>query len=230
MEKKFLGSTGLAKLIEKLFEVFAKVGHTHSKSEISDFPTIPSNTSQLTNDSGYITADDVSTIIPVDSELSDSSENPVQNKIIHSELKVLSDLIGDSPVIEQITGAISGIDFPVTSVNGKSGDVELEEIYVQPNEPSDPNEGSLWVDTDADPDGVIYLDNTLSFKGMAADAKAVGDALAGKQPVGDYALTSEVSKIISVPSSEESDNGKFLRVVDGEAAWDVVINAEEVSV
>lgn len=31
-------------------------GHTHTKSQITDFPTIPSNTSQLTNDSGYITS------------------------------------------------------------------------------------------------------------------------------------------------------------------------------
>ena len=30
--------------------------HTHTKSQITDFPTIPSNTSQLTNDSGYITS------------------------------------------------------------------------------------------------------------------------------------------------------------------------------
>lgn len=29
--------------------------HTHKKSEITDFPTIPSKTSELTNDSGYIT-------------------------------------------------------------------------------------------------------------------------------------------------------------------------------
>jgi len=34
----------------------ANSSHTHTKSQITDFPTIPSNTSQLTNDSGYITS------------------------------------------------------------------------------------------------------------------------------------------------------------------------------
>ena len=34
----------------------ANSSHTHTKNQITDFPTIPSNTSQLTNDSGYITS------------------------------------------------------------------------------------------------------------------------------------------------------------------------------
>lgn len=34
---------------------FTPSSHTHTKSEITDFPTIPSKTSQLTNDSGFIT-------------------------------------------------------------------------------------------------------------------------------------------------------------------------------
>lgn len=34
----------------------ANSSHNHTKSQITDFPTIPSNTSQLTNDSGYITS------------------------------------------------------------------------------------------------------------------------------------------------------------------------------
>lgn len=34
----------------------ANSSHSHTKSQITDFPTIPSNTSQLTNDSGYITS------------------------------------------------------------------------------------------------------------------------------------------------------------------------------
>ena len=33
----------------------ASSSHTHTKSQITDFPTIPSKTSQLTNDSGFIT-------------------------------------------------------------------------------------------------------------------------------------------------------------------------------
>lgn len=85
MESKFLGSTGLAKFLENLYNVFSTVGHTHTKSQITDFPTIPSNVSQLTNDSGFVTAEQVTMIIPVDSTMSDTSENPVQNKVIKAK-------------------------------------------------------------------------------------------------------------------------------------------------
>ena len=36
---------------------FAAASHTHTKSQITDFPTIPTKTSQLTNDSGFKTTD-----------------------------------------------------------------------------------------------------------------------------------------------------------------------------
>lgn len=36
-------------------DTFTPSTHTHKKAEITDFPTIPSKTSQLTNDSGFIT-------------------------------------------------------------------------------------------------------------------------------------------------------------------------------
>lgn len=112
MEKKFLGSTGLVKFLEHLYNVFSQVGHTHTKSQITDFPTIPTKVSQLTNDSGFVSTDtnttytlsksgyaitltgtdgssqtvyDSDSTISVDSELSNSSTNPVQNKIIKAE-------------------------------------------------------------------------------------------------------------------------------------------------
>lgn len=93
MESKYLGSTGLAKFLENLFNVFSRVGHTHNKSQITDFPTIPSNVSQLTNDSGFVTAEQVTMIIPVESSLSDTSENPVQNKLITSKLSYIGNEI-----------------------------------------------------------------------------------------------------------------------------------------
>ena len=117
MEKKFLGSTGLAKFLENLYDVFSQVGHTHTKSQITDFPTVPTKVSQLTNDSGFVSVDtnttytlsksgatitltgsdgstqsvdDLDTIITVDSALSSSSQNPVQNKIIKAEIDKIS--------------------------------------------------------------------------------------------------------------------------------------------
>jgi hypothetical protein len=42
----------------------------------------------------------------------------------------------------------------------------------------------------------VEVDTTLSMQGKAADSKAVGDALANKQPAGNYALKSEISNLV----------------------------------
>ena len=61
-----------------------------------------------------------------------------------------------------------------------------------------------WNVTDETSDAFIknkpVPDSTLTIEGAAADAKIVGDALAGKQPAGDYALKSDVASI-TVPNS-----------------------------
>ena len=44
-----------AKVLKQNGTAVSLSGHTHTKSQITDFPTIPSKTSQLTNDSGFIT-------------------------------------------------------------------------------------------------------------------------------------------------------------------------------
>lgn len=44
----------------------SNTGHTHVKSEITDFPTIPTKTSDLTNDSGFLTShQDLSGYVPL---------------------------------------------------------------------------------------------------------------------------------------------------------------------
>ena len=77
------------------------------------------------------------------------------------------------------------------------------------------------------PDEELKFDTTLSISGQAADAKAVGEALAEKQPKGDYALKSDITKELPVVST--SDDGKFLRVVAGQWAAQTILNAEEVA-
>lgn len=116
--------------MQNIFNTFAKKEHTHTKSEISDFPTIPTNTSQLTNDSGFITEDhnttytltkDGSTIvltgtdgtkqtvensgttITVDSELSSGSLNPVENRVINAEIEAINGKIAGFSEIEEIS-------------------------------------------------------------------------------------------------------------------------------
>lgn len=56
-EQKFLDKTGLSTFLAKLKTIFASKTHSHTKSQISDFPVIPTKTSQLTNDSGFKTTD-----------------------------------------------------------------------------------------------------------------------------------------------------------------------------
>lgn len=63
--------------------------------------------------------------ITIDTALSTTSENPVQNKVVNEAINSVFGLIGDSSVSEQITNAINSIDYPVDSVNGKSGTVQL---------------------------------------------------------------------------------------------------------
>ena len=117
MNIDYMGKNSLAHLVEKIYSVFAQIGHSHSKSDIRDFPVIPSKTSELVNDSGFKTTDnnttytltkegenivltgsdgssayvnDSDTKTIVDSELSDSSENPVQNKVIYERFRSVS--------------------------------------------------------------------------------------------------------------------------------------------
>ena len=196
MENKFLGSTGLARFLENMYEVFSKVGHTHKKSQIEDFPTIPTNTSQLTNDSGFITAEDMDTIIPVDSELSESSENPVQNKALKAQLDAVRGQIAEHLVDEAAHNDIR--------------QMIGEKVFTCPDEPTDAADGDLWIDTDEEDEGStpVEVDTTLSVEGRAADAKAVGEALDTKQPVGDYALKSEV------PSAITGTAGQFVVIGD----------------
>ena len=68
-------------------------------------------------------------------------------------------------------------------------------VVVQPDEPIGAKDGTLWLDTDENYEEPKTTDTTLSQYGVAADAKAVGDALANKQPVGDYALKSEIPTV-----------------------------------
>lgn len=71
----------------------------------------------------------------------------------------------------------------------------------------------------------IKIDAQLSSSGQAADAKVVGEALAEKQPKGDYALKSDIIK--ELPTVSTSDDGKFLCVVAGQWAAQTIPNAEE---
>lgn len=59
----------------------------------------------------------------------------------------------------------------------------------------------------------ITIDTTLTVSNAAADAKTVGDALAEKQPIGDYALKSEIPSTEGL-ATETYVNTKVASLVD----------------
>jgi hypothetical protein len=102
----------------------------------------------------------------------------------------------------------------------------------------------------------INVDATLTQEGFAADAKAVGDALAnagsitidlesanegevnlvnadllGGSPASDFVKFSDIENETSsnVPVPTEEDEGKLLQVVGGVAVWQTIPNAREAS-
>ena len=55
----------------------------------------------------------------------------------------------------------------------------------------------------------VALDTTLTQSGQAADAKAVGDALAGKQPSGSYLKNDELAGAIDDALAQAKASGEF---------------------
>ena len=55
----------------------------------------------------------------------------------------------------------------------------------------------------------IALDTTLTQSGQAADAKAVGDALAGKQPKGDYLTQNNLQSATDAALAQAKASGEF---------------------
>lgn len=129
--------------------------------ELIDAIVIPTKLSQLTNDAGYLTEHQ-----NLDGF---ATESYVDSKI---------EAIPIPDVSEQI-------DAHNTSADAHSDIRALigEKVYTQPEEPEDAPVGSVWVDTDDDTvengnsGSKIELDSSLTVEGMAADAKAVGDAI-----------------------------------------------------
>ena len=75
----------------------------------------------------------------VDTEMSSSSTNPVQNKVVNAAIGAVSALVGDAKVSEQISNAL---DEATADDFG---------IYVQSSEPANAVVGDIWIDTINDP-------------------------------------------------------------------------------
>lgn len=82
-------------------------------------------------------------------------------------------------------------------------------VFVSTDEPANALDGDIWIDTDVDVDisggsnTNIQLDDTLTVSGMAADAKAVGDAIQNIEA--DIDSTYYVGQVISVSMVRADD-------------------------
>ena len=56
MKKDYLDLNGLSYFLGKLPEKFSTIQHTHTRMEITDFPTIPTKISELKNDIGLVSS------------------------------------------------------------------------------------------------------------------------------------------------------------------------------
>ena len=71
----------------------------------------------------------------VDSALSSSSTNPVQNKVVNTAITALNELVGDTPVAEQIENALSGSNVQLTPsfANSIEECTDTSKVYVLPD-------------------------------------------------------------------------------------------------
>jgi hypothetical protein len=110
----------------------------------------------VVNGAWAVKSDEGGASVTVDDALSDTSENPVQNKVVKAALDGKQDTLTAG---QNVT--ISG--------NTISADVDSAQIA---------SSVSSWLDTNVNPVGsAVVVDSSLTIEGAAADAKAVGDKL-----------------------------------------------------
>ena len=114
----------LLKILGKEYSTVAETGSYNDLTNKPTIPTVPTNVSAFTNDSGYLTSHQslktinnetlvgtgnitVSTNVEVDDEWVENSENPVQSKVIQSELNNKADTIHIQPPLVKKTHIIT---------------------------------------------------------------------------------------------------------------------------
>lgn len=113
-------------------------------------------------------------------------------------------------------------------------------VFVGSDEPANALDGDIWIDTDKNvepsgpvtpgPSANIELDDTLTVAGMAADAKAVGDALAEiPVEVSDDGYTSieGLRNATSIDMVRTGNTIVITTVYDGDIAAESVITLDE---
>lgn len=129
----FLDRTGLERLWS---HIVTKLGGKVDKEDGKGLSTNDYTTNEKTKLAGI---EEGATRITVDSALSPTSTNPVQNKVINEEITKLNTFIGDTSVEEQINSAVS-------SKVSKSGDTMTGILTIDKNF----NDMLIFKDTSSD--------------------------------------------------------------------------------
>jgi hypothetical protein len=132
-------------------------------SFIANKPTVPSRNSQLLNDSGYITEDDLPEGVECDTQMSSTSVKPVQNKVIKAYVdNLIAGLIDGAPAAldtlkELATALGNNSDAIATIVNTLSSKANASEVVksisVNGQNPQTPTEGNVNIQVQAGAQG-----------------------------------------------------------------------------
>lgn len=154
--------------------------------------------------------------LPVDTKLSSTSKNPVQNKVINAELSNLKDLVGNTSVANQINTAIA-------KQPHFSGD--YNDLVNAPNIAED-DSGELTI-TDEEGNVIIKVDAeglhtpALTLDGKPAASKDyVDNAIATNVDFTGYATEKLVEQAIEDVKNELSES-----IVSQEDEWKIVDNS-----
>lgn len=186
--------------------------------------------------------------ISVDDEINNSSTNPIQNKAVYEAIDALDNKIEGHSHSEyenqnsyssvNVNGSVIQANSPEDSISINSGEnitvdiksgvivisSDVATTYVQNEEPTDAEDGTLWVDLDDDGDidietPSINIDTTLTVEGYAADAKATGDAINQVSTrVGSTSVSSQISTAVNEHARKAApinllDNSDFTHFV-----------------
>ena len=110
-QKKYVSLSKLITFLDNLKNIFSPLEHTHVISEVTDFV--------------------------VDSELSSTSTNPVQNKVIDAEFNAIGDAMGALELA-----------------------IDSNKIYTQNEEPENAQDGSVWIDLDDNGVGFVKVSDS----------------------------------------------------------------------
>lgn len=90
----------------------------------------------------------------VDSAMSSSSTNPVQNKVVNAAISAVSSLVGDTAVSSQINTAVGALE---TKINAKADSDHIHSAYVNQNAFSNVKVGSTTIAADSTTDTLTLV-------------------------------------------------------------------------